>query len=135
MKGNIQIHLVSDDYCENCEKEGNSFYEYMCDAHTHGMNEYGHRELQFVLNIAPSIIGYLINTIAKKILNGEIKPKDKMMCYGIIKDYAIRLDEARDEDGELLWRIIIPDAEGKFPEETSDKVYAKQLQSPYIDIF
>lgn len=43
----------------------------------------------------------------------------------------IRLDEATDKDGKLLWRIVVPDEKGKYPEETDDEIFAMQSGSPY----
>ena len=43
----------------------------------------------------------------------------------------IRLDEATDKDGKLLWRIVVPDEKGKYPEETNDEIFAMQSGSPY----
>ena len=60
MKKSIQelicIHMVTDGTCEKCKGAGNSFHKYMCDAHSHGMDKFGHRELQMVLLIDPKLI-------------------------------------------------------------------------------
>ena len=38
----IYIHMVTDGTCEKCQSEENSFHKYMCDAHSHGMDKFGH---------------------------------------------------------------------------------------------
>lgn len=134
MKKSIQelicIHMVTDRTCEKCKGEGNSFHKYMCDAHSHGMNKFGYRELQMVLLIDPKLIAYAINSVAEKILDEDIKPKDKLVISNVF-GCDIRLDEVTDKDGKLLWRIVVPDEKGKYPEETDDEIFAMQSGSPY----
>lgn len=126
----IYIHMVTDGTCEKCKGEGNSFHKYMCDAHSHGMDKFGHRELQMVLLIDQKLIAYAINSVAEKILDEDIKPKDKLVISNVF-GCDIRLDEATDKDGKLLWRIVVPDEKGKYPEETDDEIFAMQSGSPY----
>ena len=126
----ICIHMVTDGTCEKYQSKGNSFHEYMCDAHSRGMDKFGHRELQMVLLIDPKLIAYAINSVVEKILDGDIKPKDKLVISNVF-DCDIRLDEAVDKDGKPLWRIVVPDEKGKYPEETDDEIFAMQAKSPY----
>ena len=93
----IMIHLVSDSYCCacGCKNDKKSFHKYMCDAHSHGMDNFNQKELQIVLNIEPEIISYIINTVAENILNNDIKPKDGLIISGVC-DCDIRLDLASD---------------------------------------
>ena len=45
------IHYVANGVrCSLCGEEENSFPQYICDAHTHGMDRYKHPEFQVVLN-------------------------------------------------------------------------------------
>lgn len=104
----------------------------MVDAHSHGLNKYGSRELQVVLN-ANAYIG-LINIVGEMIRDGKVKLRGGMFLSGIFDDDALlRIDDARDCNGEPIWRLIIPDNENKFPEESYEEPYYLQIYSPYKD--
>lgn len=46
------IHLVANGVsCAKCGEVENNFPQYICDAHTHGMDKYGHVEFQLVINV------------------------------------------------------------------------------------
>ena len=106
----------------------------MCDAHSHGINKYGSRELQVVL-YAPSYIKY-INIIGRKIRDEGLKLYGGMELEGMMDDEAkIRIDDAVDHYGEPIWRIIFQDGEFKYPEESKEYPYFLQTFSPYKEEF
>ena len=121
----ICIHLVAS------TEEQDAFHKYMYDMHSHGMKELNNRELQVVLSIDPKLATYAINNVAEKILAGDIEPKDGLLISDVFT-CDIRLNAASDTEGEPLWRIVFPDQDGKFPEETDDRIYAMQAYSPYL---
>lgn len=126
-----QIHLVNDEVCECCGEKSEDFYPYMCDAHTVGLDEYGSPELQIVLLMDPEIIGYTLNTIGEMIRDG-FRLEDGAEITGIFQgDVSIRTFFTEDRDGETVCRLIFPDPELKFPEDSEEYPYNMQYKSPY----
>ena len=104
----------------------------MIDAHSHGLNKYGSRELQVVLNARPYI--NLINEVGERIQKGDLKLHAGMLLTGFFDDDALlRVDDARDCTGEPIWRLVIPDGDNKFPEESYEEPYYLQIYSPYLE--
>lgn len=125
------IHIVSDDGCDCCGKTGNDFQPYMCDAHTHGLDEFGSLELQIVLNVDWELIGYTLNTVGEMIQNG-LKLEDGMEITGIFQgDVSLRTFFTEGKDGEPVCRLILPDPEFRFPEDSDVYPYNMQYGSPY----
>lgn len=113
------IHLVANGACEKCGGVETGFLPYMCNAHTHGMECYGHMDFQMVLALPPQEIGRIFNTLGLRVQSGErFRPGD--MVSGIYEDCSVRLDEY-EEDGRRVLRVIIPDADNIFPEDGSCK--------------
>lgn len=116
------IHLVANGACDACGKEETGFLSYTCNAHTHGMERYGHPDFQIVLSLPPREIGRILNTLGRRVQDGE------RFCHGryvsgIYADCDIRLDEFR-ETGRKVLRVIIPDRHYRFPEDP-------QCEEPY----
>ena len=110
------IHLVGNGMkCQECGKIENPFIEHACNAHTHGMEKYGHPDFQMVLHTNPKDMGYILNTLGMRVQNGE-KFKAGDMVSGIFLDCDIRLDEFEECDRKVL-RVIIPDGQNRFPED------------------
>ena len=65
MNNNVDwiIHLVANGACDECGKEEKGFLPYTCNAHTHGMEKYGHPDFQVVLSLPPREIGRILNTL------------------------------------------------------------------------
>ena len=135
-KYGVIIHLVADD--EVCDVCGGSTGEHtflpgMCDAHTHGLKERGFTELQMVLRWDNEYIGYVLNTVAEKVIKGEIEEKNRALVRDFFGDGAsIRLDRRTDNFGEDVYRIVIPDGSFRMPEESDEYPYNMQINSPYI---
>ena len=99
---------------------------YTCNAHTHGMEKYGHMDFQLVLKTHPAEIGRILNTFGLWVQSGR-RFKAGDMVSGIFQDCNVRLDEF-EETGRTVLRIIIPDDENRFPEdEKCMEVYRLQL--------
>ena len=57
--------------CNKCGKVEDSFPEYICNAHTHGMNKYDHLDFQLVLHISDEDIGYILNSLGLRVRSGD----------------------------------------------------------------
>ena len=110
------IHLVGNGMaCAECGKVENPFIEDACNAHTHGMEKYGHPDFQMVIHANPKDISYILNTLGMRVKNGE-RFKAGDMVSGIFLDCDVRLDEFQECDRKVL-RVIIPDGKNRFPED------------------
>lgn len=92
-------------------------YLYLCNAHTHGMEKYHHLDFQMVLNLPQEHICYLLNTLGRRVQNGETF-HDGDMVSGLYEDCSIRLKKVREAGRDVL-RLIIPDKCNRFPDEDS----------------
>lgn len=112
--------------CETCGKVEEGFPDYICNAHTHGMEKYNHLDFQMVIHTNPNTLCYMLNLLCYRVQQGE-RFKAGDMVEGIFVDYLIRLD-AFEEDGRTVLRAIIPDSRNRFPEDsTCDYPYSYQL--------
>ena len=108
------IHYVNNHDCELCGKMDFPFLPYICDAHTHGLVNYGHLEFQVVLDVGPNLIGFLLNAMGCRVQNGE-SFKDGDIITGIVSG-PLRLKEV-SSNGERVLRIMLPDEQMRFPGE------------------
>lgn len=103
------IHLVVNGAtCAECGEKENGFIPYMCNAHTHGMENYNHLNFQLVLNLPPKEIMRILNTFGLMVQDGKTF-KNGDMVSGIFEDCQVRLDEFEETDRKVL-RVIIPDS-------------------------
>lgn len=110
------IHMVANGVtCAKCGKAENSFIDYACNAHTHGMQKYNHLDFQMVLHTSPEDMCYILNTLGMRVQNGE-RFKAGDMVSGIFLDCDVRLDLFWETDRNVL-RVIIPDGKNRFPED------------------
>ena len=110
------IHLVCNGVpCEECGKVEDSFLPYACNAHTHGMSQYGHMDFQIVTQYPMKQIAYILNTLGARVRDGEHFAAGDMVA-GIYEDCSVRLDEY-EETGRKVLRVIIPDKHNRFPED------------------
>ena len=109
------IHLVANGACDECGEIETGFLPYMCNAHTHGLERYGHLDFQMVLFLPTEEIGLILNTLGLRVQSGE-RFRSGDMVSGIYEDCDVRLDEY-EETGRKVLRVIIPDANNIFPEE------------------
>lgn len=121
------IHLVANGVvCEVCGKTENSFIPGFCNAHTHGMEKYGHLDFQMVLRCQDAEITYILNSLGRAVQNGA-RFSDGQYVTGIFEDCAIQLKEFKECDRTVL-RVIIPDKNNRFPDEFGCQLpYALQL--------
>ena len=121
------IHIVGNGIaCQECGKIENPFPQYICNAHTHGMNRYNHPDFQLVIHMSQENIGYVLNTLGLRVQSGE-KFQSGDLVDGIFLDCPVRLDLFQEGDREVL-RVIIPDGQNRFPEDPAcDYPYSFQL--------
>ncbi len=110
------IHFLGNGVqCVQCGEIEYRYPEYICNAHTHGMDKYGHLDFQMVIHAATKEVCYVLNTLGNRVRNGQtFKAGD--MVEGIFLDCSVRLDEFI-EDGRPVLRVIIPDGQNRFPED------------------
>ena len=107
----------------------------MIDAHTHGLSNYGSLELQFVLDCDDGIIAYILNTVGEMVKNGLVL-EDGMLIDGVCSDNAkVKVFKTKDDFGENIFRLILPDGKFKFPEDSDEWPYTLQYESPYKEQF
>ena len=98
-------------------------------AYTNGLQQfYGHRDIQFVLKYSPNQVGQLLNGIAVSIQGGEYL-RDGCLLEGTMGDRKLKamIKEKTPEDQTEVFRIVIEDKNGLFPEdEGCNPTYAQQ---------
>lgn len=109
------VHMVMNGAnCDVCGKREDELIPYACDAHTHGMNNYGHKEFQMVLAYEPKELMRILNYLGLKVQAGE-KFRDGDMVSGIYLDCDVQLREFECH-GDTVLRVIIPDRMNRFPD-------------------
>lgn len=110
------IHYVANGVkCDVCSKEENSFREYACNAHTHGMEKYNHKDFQLVLAVSRHEAMRILNTFGLWVQEGRRFSAGEYV-EGIYEDCTVRLDEF-EESGRKVLRVIIPDKHNVFPDD------------------
>lgn len=118
------IHfVVNGAECDCCGKTENSFPEFLCNTHTHGLEKYGHLDFQVVLAMPPELIGHLLNDLGLRVQAGE-KFKDGDVIDDLLANgYLVRLIEV-EETGRKVLRLLLPDGNNRFPGD-------KECRYPY----
>lgn len=110
------IHAVCNSAaCAECGKIENSFIPGACNFHTHGLEKYGHPDLQIVIEYPPQEIARILNTIGLRIQDGARFAAGDLIKV-IYEDCDVRLDTF-EETGRNVLRVIIPDKFNRFPED------------------
>lgn len=119
------IHVVSS------SEEDEDIYPGMCDAHTHGLDKYGHLEFQFVLAYPYEFIGQILNGIGERVKNGETF-QDGDLIDGFLKPPAkLKVFKTTDAFGNDVLRLLVPDGKYRWPEDSDEYPYSMQQFSPY----
>ena len=109
------IHYCANGVCDECGKAEEGFIPYACNAHTHGMEKYGHMDFQMVLHLPLQEVGRILNTLGLRVQTGE-RFKAGDLVSRIYEDCDIRLD-AFEETGRTVLRAVIPDKHNRFLED------------------
>lgn len=95
-------------------------------SHTHGLETFGHLDLQIVVPMREQVIQNIFGNIIKRIRDGEkFNPGEEV--EGIIRDFKVKFVLRQEGDRDVL-RIIIPDKHGKLSESEIDEYFVKQYQ-------
>lgn len=96
------------------EEKDNKKYPYMSNFHTHGLNEYNHRELCLVLALTGKVAVGLLNDMGMRIADGET-----VFTEGIRTDILSNgMDvELLSFDNDPTLYVILPDENGKLPSD------------------
>ena len=102
--------------------------EYSSDIHTHGISKYNHPELMLCLSIPQELACGILNYVGEEIRNGKRFDREEIRCDILANEMPVKL--VRREFGEEERMVIIlPDENGKFPEDNGCKEpYNKQLE-------
>lgn len=120
------IHCGANGVCDECGSPEMGFLQYACNAHTHGMERYGHMDFQMVLYLPHQEIMRILNTLGLRVQAGERFHAGDLVA-GIYEDCNIHLDEY-EECGRTVLRVVIPDKYNRFPEDSQCmEVYRLQL--------
>lgn len=121
----IYHYVANGVQCADCGAAENSFPQYVCDAHTHGMNRYNHLEFQVIIDYGPEEVGRLLNSMGRRVQNGE-RFKNNDVVKGLYLDCDVHLWEMSDASGRPVLRLIIPDKQNRMPEK-ADYPYSMQM--------
>jgi len=121
----IYHYVANGVQCGECGEVENSFPQYVCDAHTHGMNRYNHLEFQVIIDYGPEEVGRLLNTMGRRVQSGE-RFKNNDVVKGLYLDCDVHLWEMSDASGRSVLRLIIPDKQNRMPEK-ADYPYSMQM--------
>ena len=125
------IHYVTNgEVCACCGEVENSFPKYMCNAHTHGLDKYGHLDFQIVLAMNPQIVGFILNDMGLRVQAGEKFKSGDVLSDVLADNYEVRLIEVEEVNRKVL-RILIPDKNHHFPGDT-DCQYLYNRQKEFI---
>lgn len=119
--------------CSVCGKIENHFIRGYCNAQTVGMNKYGHPEFQLVLHMDHEMIMYTLNTLGRMVQSGRVF-KDGDIVEELFDGYKALIREFVDGEKKLL-RVIIPDANHKFPEDEGCQLEYTYQALPIDDLY
>lgn len=101
--------------------------EILWSHHTHGLKEnFNHTDLEIVLPISPQLAGSLLHGMVEQIKEGK-SFENKLISSEVIENFDVQLFRTTENDREVI-RVILPDANGKFPgDQDCSEVYKNQL--------
>lgn len=122
--------FISEENQKLLDKQG-WFFDYeeidgpLANIHTHGLVEnLHHTDLQIVLKLDEETAGTLLHSIIENIKGGYTYYEGR--SNKVIEDLEVEFKKFK-EDGRDVLRLIIPDQDGRFPnEEGCSEPYSKQ---------
>lgn len=106
----------------------------MVDAHTDGLYRYNSLELQFTVKFPIEYVGLILNSIGDQIANGRTL-KDGDFVKVPLFEHPMKIMETLDYNGNPIFRVIIRDEIGNWPEHSNEYPYNVQHTSPYKEEF
>lgn len=89
----------------------------LTNIHTHGVLEnYNHPDLQITLNIPPQLATAVLNGIVDCYIDNGMQLKDGEMNPYLLHEAVVKTILTK-ENGREVFRIILPDQNGLFPED------------------
>jgi hypothetical protein len=115
------IHLVPDSFPDRR----------LINAHTHGLQSFGHLDLQLVLNIGEQNIKGIFHRCVELIKQGrQFGRMDNGHCIDeseIAHGYLTRFISAIEDD-RPVWRLVVPDKAGNLDENKLAEPYSLQYR-------
>lgn len=103
--------------------------EYLVDAHTEGLKEYGHPELAIVVTIPEETIGEILNTLGTRIANGECFCIPGIYENILQDDFPVRVVRTEYGKENEMSVLIFPDEKRRLPEDVGcQEPYRWQLE-------
>ena len=132
----IEVHYIANGMeCSCCGKIEFPFVNKICDCHTHGLSEYGSLELQIVLDLGmynlKCIMSHLVDLVisGRKFTDGyELKDESPF------EDCSVKFLETKDCDGNPILRVIFPDSNNLYPDNSKCVGVYKYQFLPYEDL-
>lgn len=128
-KPKVIVHAIENGaICSICGRIDNPFIDGICDFHTHGLKEgYGHTEFQLIIHYPREELFDILMRFADCVREGR-RFHDGEFIEGIFFDCPVRLTLTKDQFGEDVFRIIIPDSRNRWPEDkVCEYPYCAQL--------
>ena len=98
--------------------------EFFGNIHTHGLDEYGHKELCIALGVNPHVSGGLLNALGMSIANDGLVLKKGIISGQLAGGFDLKIITFKNDP--TLY-VILPDPNNRFPGDTDcDPEYAKQ---------
>lgn len=119
--------------CEECGKTESLFISGYCDAQTVGMYKYSHPEFQLVLHMDHKMILYTLNSLGLRVQSGKTF-KDGDIIDDLFDGYLAKIKEFIDGERKIL-RVLIPDANHKFPEDEGCQLEYTYQALPIDDLY
>lgn len=113
-KSGYLIHYVCNCLCPECNEYHEDFPEYLCNAHTHGMDKYGVPDFQIVLD-NQELVSYTFKELAKRVQSGEIFAGGECID-DLFENNKVKLLVFKEADRNVL-RVIFPDPNNKWPND------------------
>ena len=104
----------------------------LVNIHTHGLDEFGSKELQMVMPYPLQDAGKIINKIGKLIRGGRRFNAGDEIHNFFEGGFPVRLIDARESGRDVL-RIILPDGEGRWPDDQLCEPYYKLQYNDFCD--
>lgn len=115
MEPTWMIHYVNSAACEVCNDPTCPDYYYkesFANIHTHGLDRYNQRELCVCIDIGFETAGNLLNSMGKRVAEGETVFTEGIRSDILQGHYDVQLITFPNDP--TLY-IILPDVNGKFP--------------------
>ncbi|MFE8701051.1 DUF4262 domain-containing protein [Cytobacillus sp. FJAT-54145] len=97
--------------------------------HTHGLAEnFDHDDFQLVLDVDPRIPQEIFSRLVDLVAEGTVFQEGKRYAR-VITGFEVEMKRVEEDERELL-RVILPDPNGKFPEDDGcEEMYMMQAHA------